>query len=144
MITFPRPQASRIHSLFGTAKQVIIAVGFIILTALLAFSHIQEGLSTAEIMNWIGMLLAILMLAVRATYQKNSAKRFPSLLLAIISQSFLFASFHLDNGQTFTADFINIYPRLIGGFVLGYIAWRYGMRMSILAHMLNNLIATQF
>jgi membrane protease YdiL (CAAX protease family) len=62
-------------------------------------------------------------------------------LLFLILTSFVFGLLHLTNYQTLdTHTVLKILPRILGGFYLGYIANKYGIKYSILMHCLNNII----
>lgn len=55
--------------------------------------------------------------------------------------SIIFGVLHLNNYETFDSlTFLKIIPRILGGFYLGYIAYKYGIAYSYLMHGTNNLL----
>jgi len=116
---------------------VSAAIIFFILTIyayIFDANHIETAVAAAITASLLGL-----------RFMPRNKARYAVLATLTVIQSFLFARLHLSLYCTQTLSFwdetLLTLPQLLGGLMLSVIAWRFGLRGSILGHGLNNLIS---
>jgi hypothetical protein len=109
----------------------LIAVFFTFISQPWVLTPVMSGLITLS-------LLLFFNFEFRRTFNRFISNYF---LFFLCLTSIVFGLLHLSNYPTLdTHTVLKIFPRILGGFYLGYIANKYGIKYSILMHCINNTI----